>query len=187
LIETSIQDLTAHQSEPQKIFFLRRALKAFVLIAFVTFGICRGGRRGCRVGICSCRIVVSLAASLGLDFLFKLKFLFFDVFSVAVMTRKCSPRMNIGLLVIVMMAMAVIAVEDAKICKVPKGEEEMEGICNGIDVAMTEETLFVDGHRLQQQIDELSSFSDTPPPSVTRILFTENDVAARRYSWPQTS
>ncbi|CAK9198686.1 unnamed protein product [Sphagnum jensenii] len=97
------------------------------------------------------------------------------------MTRKCSPRMNIGLLVIVMMAMAVIAVEDAKICKVPKGEEEMEGICNGIDVAMTEETLFVDGHRLQQQIDELSSFSDTPPPSVTRILFTENDVAARRY------
>ncbi|CAK9234066.1 unnamed protein product [Sphagnum troendelagicum] len=80
-----------------------------------------------------------------------------------------------------MMAMAVIAVEDAKICKVPKGEEEMEGICNGIDVAMTEETLFVDGHRLQQQIDELSSFSDTPPPSVTRILFTGNDVAARRY------
>ncbi|CAK9861592.1 unnamed protein product [Sphagnum jensenii] len=97
------------------------------------------------------------------------------------MTRKCSPRMSIGLLVIVMMAMAVIAVEDAKICKVPKGEEEMEGICNGIDVAMTEETLFVDGHRLQQQIDELSSFSDTPPPSVTRILFTGNDVAARRY------
>jgi hypothetical protein len=102
------------------------------------------------------------------------------------MTRKCSSRMSIGLLFIVM-AMAVIAVEDARICKVPKGEEEMEGICNGIDVAMTEETLSVDGHRLQQQIDELSYFSDTPPPSVTRILFTENDVAARRYSWPQTS
>jgi ureidoglycolate amidohydrolase len=91
--------------------------------------------------------------------------------------------MSIGLLVIVVMAMAVIAVEDARICKVPKGEEEGEGI----DVAMTEETLFVDGHRLQQQIDELSSFSDTPAPSVTRILFTENDVAARRYSGPQTS
>ncbi|CAM6011897.1 unnamed protein product [Sphagnum balticum] len=101
------------------------------------------------------------------------------------MTRKCSSRMSIGLLVIVVIAMAVIAVEDARICKVPKGEEEgeeeMEGICNGIDVAMTEEILFVDGHRLQQQIDELSSFSDTPAPSVTRILFTENDVAARRY------
>ncbi len=107
------------------------------------------------------------------------------------MTRKCSSRMSIGLLVIVVMAMAVIAVEDARICKVPKGEEEgeeeMEETCIGIDVAMTEETLFVDGHRLQQQIDELSSFSDTPAPSVTRILFTENDVAARRYSWPQTS
>lgn len=85
LIETSIQDLTAHQSEPEKIFFLRRALKAFVIIAYVTFGICRGRRCGCRVGICSwrccsCRIVVSLAASLGIDFLFKSLFLFFDFF-----------------------------------------------------------------------------------------------------------
>ncbi|MBA0650243.1 hypothetical protein Goklo_017689, partial [Gossypium klotzschianum] len=29
-------------------------------------------------------------------------------------------------------------------------------------------------------IDELSTFSDTPAPSVTRILYTENDVLARR-------
>ncbi|KAF6144520.1 hypothetical protein GIB67_023966 [Kingdonia uniflora] len=34
---------------------------------------------------------------------------------------------------------------------------------------------------LQQQIDELSTFSDTPAPSVTRILYSKNDVLARRY------
>lgn len=30
------------------------------------------------------------------------------------------------------------------------------------------------------QIDELSTFSDTPAPSVTRVLYTEKDVLARR-------
>ncbi|KAJ0964955.1 hypothetical protein J5N97_026093 [Dioscorea zingiberensis] len=39
----------------------------------------------------------------------------------------------------------------------------------------------VDKESLQNQIDELSTFSDTPAPSVTRILYTENDVLARRY------
>lgn len=34
---------------------------------------------------------------------------------------------------------------------------------------------------LLQQIDDLSTFSDTPAPSVTRILYTQNDVLARRY------
>lgn len=29
------------------------------------------------------------------------------------------------------------------------------------------------------QIDELSTFSDTPAPSVTRILYSEKDVLAR--------
>lgn len=31
------------------------------------------------------------------------------------------------------------------------------------------------------QIDELATFSDSPPPSVTRVLYTDKDVAARRY------
>ncbi|RZR97550.1 hypothetical protein BHM03_00026749 [Ensete ventricosum] len=31
------------------------------------------------------------------------------------------------------------------------------------------------------QIDELAAFSDTPAPSVTRILYSEKDVLARRY------
>ena len=31
------------------------------------------------------------------------------------------------------------------------------------------------------QIDELASLSDTPAPSVTRVLYTEKDVLARRY------
>lgn len=52
-----------------------------------------------------------------------------------------------------------------------------DGICKG----SARETLFVDGAKLQQQIDELAAFSDTPAPSVTRILYTANDVAARRY------
>lgn len=42
-------------------------------------------------------------------------------------------------------------------------------------------SLSVDAHSLQKQIDELATFSDSPPPSVTRILYTDMDVAARRY------
>ena len=51
-----------------------------------------------------------------------------------------------------------------------------DGICKG----GARETLFVDGAKLQEQIDELAGFSDTPAPTVTRILYTPNDVAARR-------
>lgn len=43
------------------------------------------------------------------------------------------------------------------------------------------ETFFVDKESLKHQIDELSSFSDSPPPSVTCILYSMNDVLARRY------
>ncbi|PWA70448.1 ureidoglycolate amidohydrolase [Artemisia annua] len=39
----------------------------------------------------------------------------------------------------------------------------------------------VDSLNLQKQIDELSSFSDSPLPSVTRILYSDNDVRARRF------
>ncbi|PSR92903.1 Ureidoglycolate hydrolase [Actinidia chinensis var. chinensis] len=42
-------------------------------------------------------------------------------------------------------------------------------------------SLSVDIHSLQKQIDELSTFSDTPAPSVTRILYSDKDVLARRY------
>ncbi|XP_050239481.1 ureidoglycolate hydrolase isoform X2 [Quercus robur] len=42
-------------------------------------------------------------------------------------------------------------------------------------------SLSVDTESLQNQIDELATFSDTPAPSVTRILYTEKDVLARRY------
>lgn len=46
------------------------------------------------------------------------------------------------------------------------------------------ESLFVDGPKLQAQIDELATFSDTPAPTVTRVLFTPNDVQARKYAKP---
>ncbi|KAK9931030.1 hypothetical protein M0R45_018326 [Rubus argutus] len=39
-------------------------------------------------------------------------------------------------------------------------------------------SLSVDAQSLQKQIDELSTFSDTPAPSVTRILYSEKDVLA---------
>lgn len=39
----------------------------------------------------------------------------------------------------------------------------------------------VDSEGLQRQIDELASFSDSPAPSVTRVLYTDKDVQARRY------
>ncbi|KAL9408256.1 hypothetical protein AB3S75_046752 [Citrus x aurantiifolia] len=42
-------------------------------------------------------------------------------------------------------------------------------------------SLSVDTETLQKQIDALSTFSDTPAPSVTRVLYTENDVLARSY------
>lgn len=39
----------------------------------------------------------------------------------------------------------------------------------------------VDEGRLQQEIDRLAEFSSTPGPGVTRILFTETDLAGRAY------
>ncbi|XP_019180746.1 PREDICTED: ureidoglycolate hydrolase [Ipomoea nil] len=42
-------------------------------------------------------------------------------------------------------------------------------------------SLSVDTLSLQKQIDELSTFSDSPAPSVTRVLYSEKDVVARRY------
>ncbi|XP_021752100.1 ureidoglycolate hydrolase-like [Chenopodium quinoa] len=42
-------------------------------------------------------------------------------------------------------------------------------------------SLSVDTQSLQFQVDELATFSDSPSPSVTRVLYTDKDVAARRY------
>ncbi|KAM7279843.1 hypothetical protein ACFE04_006977 [Oxalis oulophora] len=39
----------------------------------------------------------------------------------------------------------------------------------------------VDALTLQKQIDDLATFSDAPSPAVTRILYSHNDVIARRY------
>ncbi|CAA7395253.1 unnamed protein product [Spirodela intermedia] len=48
-------------------------------------------------------------------------------------------------------------------------------------VSDSSNSLFVDIESLQRQIDELSTFSDTPAPTVTRILFSDKDVLARKY------
>ncbi|XP_078429825.1 ureidoglycolate amidohydrolase isoform X2 [Wolffia australiana] len=48
-------------------------------------------------------------------------------------------------------------------------------------VSESGDDFFVDVESLQRQIDELSTFSDTPPPTVTRVLFSKNDVLARKY------
>ncbi|XP_022147423.1 ureidoglycolate hydrolase [Momordica charantia] len=42
-------------------------------------------------------------------------------------------------------------------------------------------SLSVDAENLVKQIEELSTFSDSPAPSVTRILYTEKDVLARSF------
>ncbi|XP_047179114.1 ureidoglycolate hydrolase [Vigna umbellata] len=42
-------------------------------------------------------------------------------------------------------------------------------------------SLSVDAQALQNQIDELAAFSDSPAPSVTRVLFTDKDVLGRNY------
>jgi N-carbamoyl-L-amino-acid hydrolase len=41
--------------------------------------------------------------------------------------------------------------------------------------------LSIDSTRLQQWIDELAGFSEAPPPAVTRVLFSEVDLAARAW------
>ncbi|MCE9599873.1 MAG: M20 family metallo-hydrolase [Spirochaetia bacterium] len=39
----------------------------------------------------------------------------------------------------------------------------------------------IEADQLWNELDKLATYSDTPAPSVTRILFTENDVKARDY------
>ncbi|WOL05026.1 putative ureidoglycolate hydrolase [Canna indica] len=48
-------------------------------------------------------------------------------------------------------------------------------------LSLSPSSLSVDMVGLQRQIDELAAFSDTPAPSVTRILYSEKDVLARSY------
>ncbi|KAK8967582.1 hypothetical protein KSP40_PGU006489 [Platanthera guangdongensis] len=48
-------------------------------------------------------------------------------------------------------------------------------------LSISPSSLSVDIQGLQRQIEELSSFSDSPAPTVTRILYSEKDVLARRY------
>ncbi|GMH28505.1 hypothetical protein Nepgr_030348 [Nepenthes gracilis] len=49
------------------------------------------------------------------------------------------------------------------------------------DILTSVSSLSVDDRSLQTQIDELALFSDAPAPSVTRVLYTDKDVSARRY------
>src|SRR5580692_5305195 len=41
--------------------------------------------------------------------------------------------------------------------------------------------LEIDRQRLTEQLDALGAISQDPPPVVTRVVFTEADVGARRY------
>lgn len=41
--------------------------------------------------------------------------------------------------------------------------------------------LRIDVYRLQQSIDELANISESPPPVVTRILFSKADLRAREF------
>ncbi|XP_002981561.2 probable ureidoglycolate hydrolase [Selaginella moellendorffii] len=50
-------------------------------------------------------------------------------------------------------------------------------LCTSFDPANLE----VNPDDIQDAIDKLATFSDTPAPSVTRILYTDNDVAARSF------
>ena len=39
----------------------------------------------------------------------------------------------------------------------------------------------VDSHRLQREIEELALMSEEAPPAVTRVLFSEPDLRARKF------
>jgi ureidoglycolate amidohydrolase len=41
--------------------------------------------------------------------------------------------------------------------------------------------LQIDSNRLSSELNQLATFTDTPPPSVTRIVFSETDLQARAY------
>jgi ureidoglycolate amidohydrolase len=41
--------------------------------------------------------------------------------------------------------------------------------------------LTIDGARLQSELERLATFSEAPPPAVTRVVFTETDLSAREY------
>lgn len=45
----------------------------------------------------------------------------------------------------------------------------------------TNPTAPIDSTRLHRELDTLATFSDCPPPAVTRVLFSEADIAARAY------
>ncbi|KAF9606008.1 hypothetical protein IFM89_021334 [Coptis chinensis] len=62
-----------------------------------------------------------------------------------------------------------------------KTMEHFSGYSNHDSPSCTSSSFSVDTDSLQLQIDELSTFSDTPAPSVTRILYSDKDVLARRY------
>lgn len=46
---------------------------------------------------------------------------------------------------------------------------------------MTQSDIQVDGDRVSRELETLAGFSATPAPAVTRVLFTEQDLAARAY------
>ncbi len=46
---------------------------------------------------------------------------------------------------------------------------------------MSLKNLSVDGSRVNDELEELSKFSDVPAPAVTRIVFSDTDKAARAY------
>jgi ureidoglycolate amidohydrolase len=78
-----------------------------------------------------------------------------------------------GLLLLLEVSFVLAATDDAGLCE----STDKGGMCR----SSPGEALFVDGAKLQAQIDELATFSDTPAPTVTRVLFTPNDVQARKY------
>src|SRR5438552_3886901 len=42
-------------------------------------------------------------------------------------------------------------------------------------------TLEIDTDRITRELEHLASFSDAPPPAVTRVVFSEQDLRARSY------
>ena len=46
---------------------------------------------------------------------------------------------------------------------------------------MSSSTIKVDGARVWRELETLAGYSAAPAPAVTRVLFTEQDLAARAY------
>ncbi|KAL9240353.1 hypothetical protein vseg_014586 [Gypsophila vaccaria] len=99
--------------------------------------------------------------------------------------NKMSPKHTLSL-IFLLFSLQITKIKASEASYITQNEDTTSKTMHQFSGYQTYETNYfgdfsVDAHSLQNQIDELATFSDSPSPSVTRVLYTDNDIAARRY------